>query len=164
MCLCTLLQKWILPCWDNSPFLCFQLWLWWLSGALFLTIWGLVWDNSIPGEVVRSPFPWGRRIPQPCCGDSEVLGNWCSWTGNWEWMKHVWDTGQVWSPNPQFPDVQVTTYSLMSVHMDLIGGLYWPAYCQVAPPTGYCPRKELVRDGRSVWGSVLTDWKSTLVL
>jgi hypothetical protein len=43
---------------------------------------------------------------------------------------------------------------LMAVHVDLVGALYQPAYCQVAPPTGYCPKRESVRDRQSMWGSV----------
>jgi hypothetical protein len=52
---CTLLQKYILPCWDNSPFLYLQLWLQWSSGVLFPTILGIVQDNSIQKRCSEAP-------------------------------------------------------------------------------------------------------------
>jgi hypothetical protein len=48
-------------------------------------------------------------------------------------------------------DIQVTTYGLLVVHVDLVSELYLPIYCQVAPPTEYCPKRESVRDGQSTW-------------
>jgi hypothetical protein len=43
-------------------------------------------------------------------------------------------------------DVQAITYGLMVVRVDLVGGLSQPAFCLVAPPTGYHPARELVGD------------------
>jgi hypothetical protein len=46
-------------CQNNSLFLCLQLWPWWPSGVLFLTIWELIQNNSIWKRFLEALSPEG---------------------------------------------------------------------------------------------------------
>jgi hypothetical protein len=80
------------------------------------------------------------------------------WEGSPRLCESEWNVFETWSewevPVCGSVNMQATTYRLMTIHVHLVGGLYWPAYCQVAPPTGYRPMKESVGDEQSMWGSV----------
>jgi hypothetical protein len=136
--------------------------VYWVTGALGLEIHsGPELSQQCRGKGPSRALRWPRNSVQR----PRKVRNAIDWQGIpwwlerisvvvWEWMKRVWDMGRVWSPNLQFCRYPGHYIQLNAVHRGWVEELHRAAFCQVSPPTGYCPTREFIGDGWSAWGSV----------